>query len=348
MISLRAKLAIALAVLSVLLLAALFVVAFLADGAGYSGLMLVTPNGGAAQGITPETAESLRRGEGLMLTYEISSHAMVGAVNSSHSATLVGTNSAYLDITGYRLVSGGFFTGSAWGGRNRFAALNESAAFTMFGGANIDGQVVTIDGQLWIVTGVVDDGREDSRIFVPSSVGGGSIRSLLLSTESKAGAANVLGGVGVRDGDYDFISLCAVAGTTGERFAVACKVAACLALILLAVWGFATLGKIYGSLRRETDNYYLRELLAYRRADVVKIVILAALSLGAVATTLSLSLQVLATALRWRDISLPVWYPGMDFAYMLEVLRNFHAASTWVFGAYLIVVFAAAVTIGRV
>ena len=348
-ISLRTKLTILLIAITAFLLAALFTLSLFTDRAGYDGLMLVTPNGRAVRGITPTGAESLRRDEGLMLTYEISTPAVVGAINSSHSVTMVGTNSTYLDITGYRLISGGFFTQSAWDGRSRLTTLNKSAAFAMFGGANIDGQTINIDGALWIITGVIDDRQEYSRIFVPSSVSGGSIRSLMVVMGEGTGrdyVVSVLAGFGMRDGDYDFISLCAAAGATGERFAVAWKAAVCLALILLMVWGLAKLSRAYSRLKQETDNYYLRELLVYRRADVAQIGVIIALLLGGIAVTLNLSLRILATVLRWRDISLPMWYPSADFAYMLSLLRNIHAVSAWVFGAYLIAIFGAVMTLG--
>lgn len=354
MISLKVKMRILLVSLAVLLLATLFMMSFLADRAVCSGLLLVTPNGGAGRGITPSTAERLRRDEGLMLTYEISRHTMVDAINSTHTATLVGTNSTYLDITGYHLISGGFFTQSAWDGRNRFAALNESAAFTMFGGTSIDGQTINIDGQPWIITGVIDDGQEDSRLFVPSSVSGGYIRSLMVRMGGGIGqdyVVNVLAGFGIRDGDYAFINLSAAAGTIGERFTAAWKVAACLAFILIGIKGLAKLAKAYNILKQETDNYYLGELLIYRRADIAKAGVIVVLLLGGIASTLSLLLRIMATVLRWQDMSLPVWYPGADFAYMLSWLRDIHTASVWVFGTYLLVVFIAAAihvgTIGR-
>jgi len=352
-ISLKTRVGATLAVTAAaLLLSSLFVLSLWADRAGYDGLLLVTPISGAAGGITPETAERLRRDEGQFLTYEISSYATVRAINAAHTVTLVGTNSAYLDITGYRPVSGGFFTQSAWDGQNRLAVLNESAAYEMFGGTNIDGQTIIIGGEIWLVTGVVGDGQEDSRVFVPSSVGGGNARSLMVMMGNSAGrdyVVSVLAGFGIRDGDYDFLSLCAAAGTASERFSVAWKVAVCLAIILLGQLGVALAAKVYIAMKKDLSRYYFRELISHRKADVTKVGVIAALLLGAVVVILNLLLRILATVLRWRDIVLPVWYPNTDFAYMLEWLRDFHAVSVWVFGAYILaVLIVAAIYIGTI
>ncbi|MCL2856601.1 MAG: ABC transporter permease [Oscillospiraceae bacterium] len=331
--------------IAAILLATLFALSFLAERAGHSGLMLVIPTSGAIGQIALTTAERLRD-EGLLLTYEISSHAAVEALNSRHSAILIGTNSTYLDITGHRLISGGFFTQSAWDGQSRVATLNESAAFAIFGGTNIDGLTISIGGQPWTVVGVIDDGQKDNlNIYVPSSVGGGDIRSFMILMPDGSGHAyvvNTLGGFGIREGEYDFINLSRVAGVAGERFSVAWKIAACLATILLGAKVTSFVRKIYLACKQELVQYYPRELLARRRADIAKAGVALALLAGGIAAALNLSLQVLATTLRWQEISLPVWYPSADFAYKLAWLRDFHTVGTWVFSAYLLTTFAVA------
>jgi len=349
LISLKARVHVSLVALAALLFASLFVFSFVADRAGYSGLMLVTPNGRAAGRITPATAQRLRD-EGLLLTYEISGYTTAQALNSRHSATLIGTNSAYLDVTGYHLISRDFFTQSAWEGHSRVAALNESAALAMFGSTNIYGLTMSIGGQTWTITGVIDDRQEDSlNIYIPSSVSGGYIRSLMILMGVQVNHAyvvNTLGGFGVREGEYNFLNLSRTAGISGERFSVAWKLTVCLALILLGIKLFSFMKKICLSCKQELGRYYPRELLVRQRAGISKAGVAVASLVGGIATTLNLLLQVLATTLRWQEISLPVWYPGADFAYMLERLRDVYTLSVWVFGAYLIAAFAAAVTIG--
>jgi len=346
-ISLRIKVRIFSLSLAVILLAALFALSFLGDRAGYSGLMLVTRGNTAVRGITPDTAARLRD-EGLLLTYEIPSHTMVEALNSRHSVKLIGTNSTYPTITGTNLISGGFFTQPAWDSQSRVAVLNENAAFAMFGSTNIDGQVITISGERWIITGVINDGKNDTtlNVYIPSSVNGGYIRSIMIlmpSDETPAHVVNALGGFGIREGEYDFFNLSRTAESVGERFSVALKIAGCLTIILFGKHGLLYIIKICRMIKRESRQSYLRELVTRHKTDIAKTGGIVLLLFAGIALALNLSIQILATTLRWRDITLPVWYPDANFAHIIEQLRSFYTASAWMFGAYLLTAFVAVV-----
>ena len=327
------------------LLAVLAWLSVLPGAEQYSGLMLVRLSPGRIGGISPATAQSLH-GEGLLLTYEIPAAATVQALNSRHQVTLIGTNSSYPDVTGHRLVSGGFFSHTAWERELRQATLNKTAAAQIFGSTNINERTIIIDGHTWIITGVVDDGDgETLNIYAPSSVTGGQARALMVITQGgRAGwsyAVSALAGFGIREGEYDFINLCRAANTGGERFSLARKITLGLAIILLGAKGVYLIKAIFHSFAQDLASHYPREILAKRKADIAKAAVVAVFLAGGVAVVMRLSLRILMTVIGWQEISLPQWYPGADFAGKITWLQSYHTFGVRVFWGYLLAVFAA-------
>ena len=327
------------AVAAAILLAALAWLSLLPDLAVYGNLMLVGQPIGAVGGISPATARSMRD-EGLLLTYEIPSRASVQAIQSRHQVRVIGTNDAYLEITGHRLVAGGFFTNTAWNEQSRHAALNKPAAFALFGSTNIDGRTVTIHDQTWMVTGVIDDGSESLNVYLPSSLTGGYARSLLIRTRGGqpgwSYTKSILAGFGIREGEYAFVNLSRVADTAGERLSLALKITFALAIALLSAKGFALVKAICSRLVEELDTRYPREILKARKAEIAKAAgMLVVLALGA-AAVLNLSLRILATVFGWREVSLPQWYPGADFACKIAWLQEQYILGVWAFRGYLL------------
>ena len=334
---------------AVIFLAALGWISSSSGAAGQGGLMLVRQSHGTGGWLCPATAQSLS-GEGLLLTYEIPAAATAEAANSRHRVNLVGTNSSYLDVTGHRLVSGGFFPRSAWEGERRQAALNQTAAARIFGSTNIDGLTISIDGYVWIITGVVDDGDAEAlNIYAPSSVTGGQARSLMIITQGgragRAYAASILAGFGIREGEYDFIDLSGAANIGTERFALSLKIALGLAVVLLGAKGVSVIKAICQSLAQDLALNYPQEILATRKMDIAKAVAVAALLAGGAVVVMNLSLRILVTVIGWREISLPQWYPGADFAGIITRMQSHHTAGAWVFAGYLAAVLAVAVQI---
>jgi len=317
--------------------------------AEHSSLMLVMQSPTARAGISPALVQSLQD-EGLMLTYEIPATATVEAVNARHQVTLVGTNSSYLEVTGHRLVSGGFFPHSAWEGKRRQATLNKTAAAQIFGSTNIDGQIIIIDGLFWMVTGVVDDGAGQTLIiYAPSSLTGGHARSLMVATRAGGAgwscAVNTLAGFGIREGEYDFVNLSTAANAGAERFSLALKIALCIVILLLGAKGLSLIKTICAGFVKDLASHYPREILAKRKSAIAKASVAAALLAGVAAVVMNLSLRILVTVIGWREVSLPAWYPGADFAGMIAWLRNYHTFGAWIFRGYLAAIFTAAIQI---
>ncbi|MCL1906169.1 MAG: ABC transporter permease, partial [Clostridiales bacterium] len=168
----RSKAPVFLALVAALLLAALAWLTLRCSDEGYSRLLLA--KSAAAPGLDTSLLEDFCKEE-FLLTYETEQRATAQAHHYRLPVTLIGTNSCYGQILGYRMLSGGFFSAAAWQAGNREAVLNAAAAFQLFGGYQVVGQTFKLEGATWLIIGVLDDGQEETpRIYVPASVTGGN------------------------------------------------------------------------------------------------------------------------------------------------------------------------------
>lgn len=325
---------------AVLSLAVMLLLAFLSGRAGYRNLLLITPKGIVSHGQNLDKIEELCEDE-FLITYEIPQKTTVQAANSRYPATLVGTNSVYPDVMGYRLLGGGFFTKSAWDAKEKHAVLNKTAAFTIFGSGNIAGGVMQINGEPWIVAGVIEDGNvEDANIYVPSSVLGGQAQALMAMISgdvSGAYAANTLKSLGIQDTDYNFVNLSAAAAMFSGRFSVAWKTALCIVIILLAKQGLRWILKRFSAFKNELRQSYPREFIARRRTDIAKICGVTVLLLAGIAAALYSMLGILETCLAWQELSLPARYTTGAFISKLDWLYRYQAAGIGSFSLFLLI-----------
>jgi hypothetical protein len=323
--------------LTALLLASLFALSRLADGQGYGSLLMAVPQSAGAPGLTPDRLEDFIEEE-FLLTYEIPKPGAVQAVNKRHTVTAIGTNSHYVGLLGYANLDGGFFTGLAMETKQRHAVLNETAAFQIFGGVRITGQSLKLDGDSWIITGVIQDGdTENANLYIPSSVSGGqaqSVIALLDGTITEAYAKNALKSIGIHDSGFDFINLSRSAGIFTECFAVVLKAALSALLLTLAARARAGLLGRLRFLRSKLGEFYFRELATRYWADFLKSAAGLLLFAGGVAAMLLLSLQVLETCLAWQEVT---WITGElvvgDFGQKLIWLRNMQPLCFLLFAA---------------
>lgn len=324
------------------MLAAMYALSVSSGRESYRNLLLVTPSSFGIQGHSPQKLEEFSEEE-FLLTYEIRQPATAQAVNSKHPLTLVGTNQNYAGIMGYIVLDGGFFTKAAWDAKNRHAVLNETAAFQIFGNNRISGQTLKLNGEPWIVTGVIqDEDTENANIYVPSSVTGGRAESLMALMDdnvTEAYVKNALKSVGIHDNNYDFINLSKSASAFDERFSVGWK-AALFAVILLFI--FKAGGGIIQNLRfyrNRLREIYFRELLSYHRADLAKTTAGIIFIAAGVTAGLLLSVQILETCLTWQEIA-PVTgeLAAGDFGGSLVWLRDYQWIGIALFVAYIVVV----------
>lgn len=339
-ISLKAKARGILLAVSVMLLAAMFALACLSEQAGCKNLLMITARGISLGGESLEKVEELCEDE-FLLTYEIPQNVTVKAVNSSRPATLIGTNSAYLDVMGYMLLDGSFFTKSAWDSKSRYAVLNETAAFSVFGSRNISGSKIQMNGEAWIVAGVIQDNdTENSNIYAPSSVTGGQTQALMALMGQKNGInkayiINELKDIGVRETDSDFIDLSQAAYSFTERFWVSLKAAWCIAVIIFGKKGVLFIAKQLSAYKNKLRRAYMRELVAEHLVGIVKTSAAALLLLAGFGTALYFMRQILETCLAWREMSLPDRYLSGDFVNKLAWIYDHQPIGIGLFAAFL-------------
>lgn len=135
-------------------------------------LILIAPVAVNSTRISGDQLEKLN-GEPFLISYEIESEAPVNALNSGFAVALKATNGSYPYLTGYRMVSGSFFTEKDQKEKRRFAVLNRAAAVDLFGSTDICGNELTLKGERFTVLGVIEDSggnrsmEKTNRIYIP-------------------------------------------------------------------------------------------------------------------------------------------------------------------------------------
>ncbi|MDR0669702.1 MAG: ABC transporter permease [Treponema sp.] len=136
-------------------------------------------------------------GEGLLVTYEVRRRIRASTGFAACPLTVIGTNSLYPRLIPCPPEWGSFFTAAAENAKNRHAVLNRTAAARLFGALPAGGGSVRMEGELWLVCGVVNDGEDESpRIYVPASIRGEGPRSLLVWSGDQARVENALKSLG--------------------------------------------------------------------------------------------------------------------------------------------------------
>ncbi|MDR2376709.1 MAG: ABC transporter permease, partial [Treponema sp.] len=128
------------------------------------------------------------RGESFLFTFEVRRQIRASTGFAACPVTLIGTNSLYPRLVPCHPEQGSFFTITAENEKNRHAVLNRTAAARLFGAVSITGKNIRLEGELWLICGVVNDGDDEPpRIYVPASIRGEGPRSLLARTGDATG-----------------------------------------------------------------------------------------------------------------------------------------------------------------
>jgi hypothetical protein len=166
-------------------LVSLAVLAFLdPDGRrrGAGNLLLVSPVEDFV--FDPQKLDRLY-GEGFLVSYEIRRQLRASTGFAACPVTVIGTNSLYPLLVPCPPERGSFFTAAAENERSGHAVLNRAAAGRLFGALSITGKTFRMDGELWLVCGIVDDGEDENpQVYVPSS----RLDASLLAASSRAAA----------------------------------------------------------------------------------------------------------------------------------------------------------------
>jgi hypothetical protein len=315
--------------------------AFAAGGGEYRNLLLAAPSDIRSPRIDLQKIEQLCEDE-FLLTYEIPEADKVVTPQAQFSVTLIAVNSFYPHILGLPFTEGSFFTKQAWDGKQKHAVLNETAAFAIFGSSHVSGQRIKIGSDNWIVTGVIDDGDDEtSRVYVPSSVRGGAALSLMALMDSSRGITAVfikdnLKNLGIQDELFTFYNLETQARLYGQQILVVLMFLCCLVLIMFVPWWLKKFKATVSALRGELKNHYPRELLKTHGHQIFNAVfpgLILAISAGLV---LFLFLRMVSICLPWQDLPPMGDLDRNAFGLKTALLRDRGAAAWGLFGGALV------------
>jgi hypothetical protein len=286
----------------------LFIMALLAGRGHYHRLLLAKPLRSYAPALISLDAIEQFCEDEFLLTYEQRRLSSASTAYQQCQVTLVGTNSYYPALLGYQLLSGSFFTKQAWDTKSRHAVLNETAAFTLFGSNKIVGKTIKLDGETWLVSGVLRDNDENNLIYIPSinNAQSASVSALiaLLAPErgiSETYAKNTLKALGVQEAMYMFVNMENMVNLYWEWLFAALKLALC---VLFGVFTPAILHRIKVTALVFMDTLkqqYLKDSIAMRRKELLRIIAMTSFLLASLAFCLTLLSQVLAECLYWHS-----------------------------------------------
>lgn len=280
--------------------------------------------------------------EKFILTYEILQYRTVKALLSNYSAAIIGTNYAYPSVTGYPMITGGFFTKSAQDAKNYYAVLNETAAFNLFGSMQCDGETILIGDEIWLVVGVIDDGNtDDINVYIPATCTDNPVRGFIAKMDENGKneiyVQNALKDAGVSENGSSFSNLDFLSKMPAQRLEVALESALCGFLLLAALFCVRLARENARALKRQLKQRYLREIVAGEPKHILRAAGAATAFLAAVAATLACMVRILDTCLRWDDKSsdfLALY--SESFAANITCLQELLAKSGYSFAAVLI------------
>ena len=260
--------------------------------------------GAATGGISIERIKNLTD-EGAVLSYANATAQSAKSVQSTYAVTVIGTNQYYPIIRSYQMVNGSFFTAEQHDYKNRVAVLNTKAAFDLFGSEGTTGRSLVLNGQPYLVLGVIRDGDEENRnIFVPGPCFTESAGTVLAKADNPAAMLEIraqLNRIGINDIQYDFAYLGDFSAILhGNLTAVPLILIVCVLLIIAWKLGLS-LRREWAALRQKMRQRYLAELLRNRDRSVLLTAALPFAIAAVLTTCLLLSQTLLVQALSLYD-----------------------------------------------
>lgn len=329
-----AKLTLLCAAVFTLSVTALFFIAFLAENKSIKNLLLITsPHNGFA-GVNIDSIEEFTQTD-FLITYEIKSPDRISLLYDDYLVTVIATNSCYKQIKKHNMIEGSFFTGQAWTEKQKHAVLNETAALEIFGSVNIIGRLFKMKNETWLVSGVINDKDENSRIYIPSSITGGSVNNFLVLLSVFTGydetyIKDSLKSLGIYGTSYDFINLDNQRNYLYERVYIILLFLSSLIFIFLMFIFINKFVKAFSVLKTELSSYYIDQVFRQIKKIILRPVWFGFLLLLSPVIALWLFLKAVSIVLPWQDIislkdKREVFYP------YIEILYNFETASFFVF-----------------
>ena len=261
-------------------------------------------SGSTVGGISIEQIKDLTD-EGLLLSYAYTTTQSIQSVQATNEVTIIGTNQYYPLIRSCQIVSGSFFTGEQHDYKNRVAVLNPKAAFDLFGSEWLTGNSLEINGQPYLVIGVIRDGDDENRnVFIPGPCFTERAETVLAKADTPTSVLEIqaqLNRIGINSTKYDFVYLGDFFAILQDNLKVVPLILTVCAMLIIA-WKLGLfLRREWAALKQKMSRHYLTALLRRRDRSVLLTAALP-LAIAAVLTAcLLLSQTLLAQALRLCD-----------------------------------------------
>jgi hypothetical protein len=195
-------------------------------------------------------------------------------------------------------------------------------------------------GVPWLVTGIMDDGEEDTpRVYVPAAVNGEGPRALLVLLNGGVDPVqvkNVLMPLGVHETSHLFFDLSGVLRLYGERFGLALRFFICVLFFIIARRQTVLLKTLVSAFKGRLKKEYIGELIRKDRGKKAGRILRFTLTVlglsGGAFFCLTLLLQSLTICLGWGDMPSPAVVLGKgDFPALGAPLLNYYYPDTLLF-----------------
>ena len=322
--------------ISGLILAGQLALAVYAEQMQYHDLMMVIPYG---TGISSYDVKAIRKvtGASLDVTYEAKKRALAEVVGAgSYPVTLIGTNSSYCGVMGVRISEGSFFMEEAVRAGSRYAVLNEKAAFELFGSRNIIGNTILLDGEIFVITGIVENEiKKEAAVYVPSTTITAPVPVLMVKTKAAPESVRSdLMPLGVYETNSRVVDIHAVARSFWQQLLVGIGLYCALFLMLLTYRRVHIIRGCCLELKRRLEVMYPGQLMAVSRKVLLMLAGHVLIVAAEVGTLLFLLRHLLKIVLGWKDILQQYRYLS-DYFFQGKVqwlVRYFYCGTTLFLG----------------
>ena len=281
------------------------------------------------------------------LTYEIIGSEQISLSYAEFQVTQIETNSNYPHILGLTMSEGSFFSAQAWKGKQRHAVLNEKAAFTIFGSYKIIGSRFKMRDDTWLITGVISDGDKDnSRVYIPSSIQGGEIEELALKSTGGLNEAlikNSVKNLGIQEKNFIFINFGTQYSLLWERIKVILLLFLGLLLLSFLQPLIISFKKAYAAIKKDLECHYPGEIIKKNKKSVFKLLFLILSILLLPSFALFFLLHIVSVCIPWQDIpslgslNQSIFYPYIARQRNLELISCiFFGISLAILGTFFI------------
>lgn len=284
-----------------LLIAALLIWG-LVDNIEYDDILLAEASAGS--GVSIASLEDINQGR-RMLTYKNKYQKRVEALNTRHDVRVIGTNYTWPFVMTHTLSSGSFFSQNDQTHRMRMAVLNEAAALEMFGNLDAVGNEIRIDSELYLVTGVLNDGTEELVVYIPAVILSSTANTVIMRLDddfTRASAIGILSGAGVAQPRYSFTDYRLLRQIREERFLMALYCALLAGLMFILRRTFNLLTQKIRKAKATLSEVYIFEFWQRERLLIISIWGLALLGLIIVIIQFALILHAFEMLLVWHDV----------------------------------------------